>query len=287
MTRLFGQWFGAQPESTVNDLCLGVDYAGWPVRLNWHDRCLLAIGESGSGKSTLMDSLLVRVEPFARAGLVRLYGIDLKRMELKPAHGLFETVADSPETALALLDDLNEMMDSRNRDMAGETRKHTASPQSPRVILVIDELAQLFRQDAKTNKAFQNKLTAILGMGRATGFLVWDFSQAPRKEAIPVRDDFYGTTIALRMSAAEAKLLLPSAAIEAGLMPWTFPDKPGLCAMWDPDHRRAHLFRVSPVTDERLRALSKFPARSAVPAADGTPEAGTGIDPDDDWIIRS
>ena len=69
---------------------------------------------------------------------------------------------------------------------------HTPTADSPRNILVVDELAELFRQDTKVSKQFQHDLTAILGMGRATGNLLWGFSQNPRKEAIPVRDDFNG-----------------------------------------------------------------------------------------------
>ncbi|MBW3092398.1 hypothetical protein KIH79_05460 [Bifidobacterium sp. 82T10] len=257
MMRLFGRWFGRTPASTLDSLCLGIDYSGYPVRVNWQDRCLLAIGESGSGKSGLLASMLVQAEPFVQAGLVQLYGIDLKQLELSASSGLFERIAVTPDDALHLLDELNMMMTKRTEHMAGNTRDYTTSAQFPRVVLVIDELAQLFRQDTKTNREFQNRLTALLGMGRACGFLVWGFSQNPRKEAIPVRDDFYGTTIALRMGEAEAKLLLPSTALQAGLMPWTFPDIPGLCGMWDPDERRASLFRTTWVDDDQLRSLTR------------------------------
>lgn len=85
---------------------------------------------------------------------------------------------------------------------------------------MVDELAELFRQDTKVSKQFQHDLTAILGMGRATGNLLWGFSQNPRKEAIPVRDDFNGQMIAMRMGEAEVKMMLPSAALRVGAAPW-------------------------------------------------------------------
>ena len=107
-------------------------------------------------------------------------------------------------------------MTQRAQDMAGKARVHTPTADSPRNILVVDELAELFRQDTKVSKQFQHDLTAILGMGRATGNLLWGFSQNPRKEAIPVRDDFNGQMIAMRMGEAEAKMMLPSAALRVG-----------------------------------------------------------------------
>lgn len=275
--RLFGRWFGDAPSSTLDSLCLGIDYLNHPVQVNWRDRCILAVGESGSGKSGLMAALLTEAEPFVQAGLTCFYGIDLKRVELSASSGMFEQVATDPDTALALLDRLTTMMEARNAAMAmRHERSHHATTAEPRVVLVVDELAQLFRQDVKTAKAFQAKLTSILAMGRATGFIVWGFSQNPRKDTIPVRDDFFGATIALRMGEAEAKLLLPSAAIRAGAMPWTFPDKPGLCCMWDPDEHRVHLFRTRWIDDDQLEALSKRPARSVVPVEHGTCDDGTG-----------
>lgn len=77
-----GRWFGRCPASTLESICLAVDTNGCPVYIDWCERHLLTIGESDSGKGSVLANLLVQVEPFAQAGLVRLYGIDLKAMEL-------------------------------------------------------------------------------------------------------------------------------------------------------------------------------------------------------------
>ena len=88
-----GRWFGRCPASTLESICLAVDTNGCPVYIDWCERHLLTIGESDSGKGSVLANLLVQVEPFAQAGLVRLYGIDLKAMELSMSRAMFQTVA--------------------------------------------------------------------------------------------------------------------------------------------------------------------------------------------------
>ena len=244
--------------STINRLRLGVDYRRWPVYVNWDGRSLLTLGESGSGKSTLLSNLLWEAEPFIQDELAEFYGIDLKKLELALSHDLFTQVATDIDQAITLLDMLRTRMLERAEHMSGSIRDHTPTPQSPRIVLVIDELAELFRYDAKTSKTVKDLLTSILGMGRAVGFTVWGFSQRTLKDAIPVRDDFNGQRFALRMSEADARLFLPSAGLEAGLMPWTFPvDKPGICCTWDTGRQQALIFRAKYIDDNSLRALTR------------------------------
>ena len=176
-----GRWFGRCPASTLESICLAVDTNGCPVYIDWCERHLLTIGESDSGKGSVLANLLVQVEPFAQAGLVRLYGIDLKAMELSMSRAMFQTVAIDVESAAELVSSFRNAMNQRARDMAGSARMHTPTPDNPRNILVIDELAELFRQDAKVSKQFQHDLTAVLGMGRATGNLVWASAKTPAR----------------------------------------------------------------------------------------------------------
>lgn len=252
-----GRWFGRCPASTLESICLAVDTNGCPVYIDWCERHLLTIGESDSGKGSVLANLLVQVEPFAQAGLVRLYGIDLKAMELSMSRAMFQTVAIDVESAAELVSSFRNAMNQRARDMAGSARMHTPTPDNPRNILVIDELAELFRQDAKVSKQFQHDLTAVLGMGRATGNLVWGFSQNPRKEAIPIRDDFNGQTIAMRMGESEAKMMLPSAALRVGAAPWAISAaSPGTGWLWNSAAKKSQLFRVDWIDDKTLQGLS-------------------------------
>lgn len=253
-----GKCIGQPPASTISRLCLGVDYRRWPVYVDWDGRSLLALGESGSGKSTLLSNLLWKAEPFVQDELAEFYGIDLKKLELVLSRDLFTQVATDIDQAITLLDILRARMLERAEGMSGNMRDHTPTPQSPRIVLVIDELAELFRYDTKTSKTVKDSLTSILGMGRAVGFTVWGFSQRTLKDAIPVRDDFNGQRFALRMSETDARLFLPSAGLEHGLMPWTFPiDKPGICCTWDTSRQQALIFRAQHITDDSLRALHR------------------------------
>ena len=162
--------------------------------------------------------------------------------------------------------------------MAGSARMHTPTPDNPRNILVIDELAELFRQDAKVSKQFQHDLTAVLGMGRATGNLVWGFSQNPRKEAIPIRDDFNGQTIAMRMGESEAKMMLPSAALRVGAAPWAISAaSPGTGWLWNSAAKKSQLFRVDWIDDETCRGFPRPPKRSFSEAFGGRAAACGGL----------
>ena len=136
--RFAGRWLGRRPASTLEDICLAIDTSGHPVYIDWCERHLLVIGESDSGKGSVLANLLVQVEPFAQAGLVRLYGIDLKAMELSMSRAIFQTVAVDVESAADLVTSFRNAMNQRAQDMAGNARAHTPTPNNPRNILVID-----------------------------------------------------------------------------------------------------------------------------------------------------
>ena len=255
--RFAGRWFGRRPASTLENICLATDTSGYPVYINWSERHLLTIGESDAGKGSILANLLVQAEPFVQSGLVHLYGVDLKALELSMSHEVFRSVATDAKSALELVSAFRDAMTQRAQDMAGKARVHAPTADSPRNILVVDELAELFRQDTKVSKQFQHDLTAILGMGRATGNLLWGFSRNPRKEAIPVRDDFNGQMIAMRMGEAEAKMMLPSAALRVGAAPWAISaSSPGTGWLWNSAAKRAQLFRADWIDDKTLQELS-------------------------------
>lgn len=276
--RFAGRWLGRRPASTLEDIYLAIDTSGHPVYIDWCERHLLVIGESDSGKGSVLANLLVQVEPFAQAGLVRLYGIDLKAMELSMSRAMFQTVAVDVESAAELVTSFRNAMNQRAQDMAGNARAHTPTPNNPRNILVIDELAELFRQDAKVSRQFQHDLTAILGMGRATGNLLWGFSQNPRKDAIPIRDDFNGQMIAMRMGEAEAKMVLPSAALRVGAAPGLSPPLRREQAGCGTLPRRApSCFARTGLTTRPYRGFPRPPKRSFSEAFGGRAAACGGL----------
>lgn len=150
--RFAGRWFGRRPASTLENICLATDTSGYPVYINWSERHLLTIGESDAGKGSILANLLVQAEPFVQSGLVHLYGVDLKALELSMSHEVFRSVATDAKSALELVSAFRDAMTQRAQDMAGKARVHAPTADSPRNILVVDELAELFRQDTKVSK---------------------------------------------------------------------------------------------------------------------------------------
>ena len=90
--RFAGRWFGRRPAPPLENICLATDTSGYPVYINWSERHLLTIGESDAGKGSILANLLVQAEPFVQSGLVHLYGVDLKALELEHEHEVFRSV---------------------------------------------------------------------------------------------------------------------------------------------------------------------------------------------------
>lgn len=98
--RIGGRCLGRRPTSSLDEIFLAIDTTGRPVYVDWRSRHLLGVGESGTGKSTVLANLLVEIEPFVQFGLVRVYGIDLKALELAMSRGLLEQVATDVDSSL-------------------------------------------------------------------------------------------------------------------------------------------------------------------------------------------
>lgn len=120
--RFAGRWFGRRPASTLENICLATDTSGYPVYINWSERHLLTIGESDAGKGSILANLLVQAEPFVQSGLVHLYGVDLKALELSMSHEVFRSVATDAKSALELVSAFRDAMTQRAQDMAGKAR---------------------------------------------------------------------------------------------------------------------------------------------------------------------
>src|SRR5690606_27697974 len=82
--------------------------------------------------------------PAVHAGLVKLWGIDLKRgLEVRVGEGLFHAVADNPTAAITALKAVLRVIDERGAVMAGKSRLHQPSKDAPLHVLMIDEVAVL------------------------------------------------------------------------------------------------------------------------------------------------
>ncbi len=136
-------WFplGAAWDGRSVLMGLSEDGAEWRMPLGPHT---LVAGASGSGKASLVWGLFLGLSLPIRDGLVEVRGIDRKGgMELAMGRGLLTRFADDAPRAVALLEDAVTQMQIRARELAGVTRQHVATTESPTVIVLIDELAAL------------------------------------------------------------------------------------------------------------------------------------------------
>lgn len=248
---------------------MGVTEDGQPWRLPIPVSTLTA-GCTGSGKASAMWMLLLNLAPAIRSGLVQVHGVDLKGgMELGLGTRLFTRYATTPDQAVVLLEDAVTAMTERAARLAGHARSHTPSTAAPLVLVLIDELAMLTSYLSNQRDMFQRAdkaLRALLGLGRAPGFVVWGFLQDPRKDTVPQRHMFT-QTIALRLrEREEVAMVLSDGAVAAGALchkiPRTTPGV-GYALTEDGDVTR---IRCAFVPDDMIRALAAhFPAPVHIP----------------------
>lgn len=262
---------------------MGVTEDGLPWRLPIPVSTLTA-GCTGSGKASAMWMLLLNLAPAIRSGLVQVHGVDLKGgMELGLGTRLFTRYATTPEQAVILLEDAVAAMTARAATLAGHARSHTPSTAAPLVLVLIDELAMLTsylsnQRDLLTRA--DKALRALLGLGRAPGFVVWGFLQDPRKDTVPQRHMFT-QTIALRLrEREEVAMVLSDGAVAAGALchkiPSTTPGV-GYALTEDGDVTR---IRCAFVPDDMIRALAvHFSAPVQVPIRLPEPEPGPAPKP--------
>lgn len=184
------------------------DGSHWRLELNGLHT--LVVGRSGAGKGSILWGIAGNLAPAAHAGLVRLWGIDLKGgVEVAVGAGMFSSVAMDERTALRLLHSLHEVIVERQTVMRGLSRQFTPSQGDPVHLLLIDELAVL---TAYASRDVVNEASAllkrILTQGRALGVMVVAFVQDPRKETVGMRE-LFTQTIALRLaSSSETRMVL-------------------------------------------------------------------------------
>jgi DNA segregation ATPase FtsK/SpoIIIE, S-DNA-T family len=131
---------------------------------------LLTAGESGAGKNSVTWDPLVSIAPAIRDGLVRVSGIDPKGMELAYGRGVFHRYAVTGTEALALLDELVDVMQARKAEFAGRVRVVPISREHPLELLEFDEIGALTKYtDRKTREAITEKVALLTTQGRSIG----------------------------------------------------------------------------------------------------------------------
>jgi DNA segregation ATPase FtsK/SpoIIIE, S-DNA-T family len=232
---------------------------------DWHQSVVgshtLHAGATGAGKGAQMWCPLVSIAPAIRDGLVRLSGIDPKGMELAYGRRLFARYAVTGKDALALLDDLIEVMEQRKAKFAGRLRTVPISRENPLEILEFDEIGALIRYigDRKLRDAITERVALLTTQGRALACTVRGYVQEPTKDTVPVRE-LFPRRICLRVaSKSHVTMVLGDQAYERGAWANRIAEsEPGVGYLFGEGIREPLRVRGGWVSDETIKALEAF-----------------------------
>lgn len=175
-------------------VALGKDITGAPVIMDLMDMPhLLIAGATGSGKSVCINSIITSLLYRASPQDVRLILVDPKFVELQPYNGcphLLLPVITDDKKVVAALEWLCEEMDERYRKMQkynvrnvdGYNRRIELSEEKlPKIIMIIDEMADLIATCGKSVEEYIKRITA---KARAAGICLVLATQRPSVNVI-------------------------------------------------------------------------------------------------------
>lgn len=165
----------------------GVDVVGVPVVFDLADAPhLLVGGTTGSGKSVCVNALILSLVLAARNRPIKLALIDPKQVEFslwRDCGVLYADIATSISTAISLLDDLVQEMESRYAQFAKLGVKNLAEARECGfdggwIVVAVDELADLVMQ-GKPGKSAEEKLVQLAQKARSAGIHLILATQRP------------------------------------------------------------------------------------------------------------
>ena len=222
---------------------------------------ILVAGATGTGKATMMHGPVYQLAPLVKAGLVRLWDIDPKRLELSTTQAISYRYACEPtgmeEVLAEYLDNLEK---SQRKLSAFGWRKAPVSPDFPLDILRVDELAAVLGY-GENLKTWKRSLGIITTQGRTTNQVVWAAVQEPTKEIVPVRECFPRRLCLRTTSASHVDMMLGEDARLQGALADEIPDVPesaGIGYIVQRWPRRVVRVRTGHYTDTHLRQLVAF-----------------------------
>ena len=152
---------------------------------------LLIAGATGSGKSVCINSIITSILLNAHPEFVKFMMIDPKQVELSQYNGiphLCAPVVTDPVKAVAWLRGMCDEMDRRYNVMSENGVRNIESynqvyrdAQFPRIVVVIDELADLMYTSGKKAEA---PIVRLAQLGRAAGIHLVIATQRPTRDVI-------------------------------------------------------------------------------------------------------
>jgi S-DNA-T family DNA segregation ATPase FtsK/SpoIIIE len=249
------------PESPVrlDALPIGIREDGEVYRLPLHGNHVLLTGATGAGKSEAEQAIVHQLSPAIAEGIVQLWGVDPKAMELAMAEPLFHRMAyRGPADYAELLEDAVVVMQERQKVLRGVTRLHMPTVDEPLIVVFIDELAALsYVNERDLRRRIDNALGLLQTQGRAVGVSVVGAIQDPRKEVLPDRD-LFPVRAALRLTEADhVRLILGPGARDRGAKADLIPHSlPGVAFVHIDGIPEPVRIRFAHVTDQQIRMLA-------------------------------
>lgn len=156
---------------------------------------LLVAGSTGSGKSVCLNTLIISILYKASPEDVRLILIDPKRVEFNVYNGLphlmlKDVITDAEQAISAFNWAINEMdrrfilfKDSVSKDISSynEKMKHEGGQKIPRILIIVDELAELMMIN---KREIEEKIKKISQLSRAAGIHLILATQRPSVDII-------------------------------------------------------------------------------------------------------
>ncbi|RCG23468.1 cell division protein FtsK [Sphaerisporangium album] len=205
----------------VSAVPVGLRDDGSPYRLKLHGTHVLVAGATGAGKGSWLWSAIRGLLPAQRAGLVEIWALDPKLMELSYGRALFgDRYAADPGACADLLEAAVKVMQERAGRFAGVQRNHVATVDDPFILIVVDEVAFLtaYQTDRKCRERIVAALATLTTQGRAVGVGVLAALQDPRKEILSIRN-LFPDKIALRLDEpSQVDLVLGDGARDRGAL---------------------------------------------------------------------
>lgn len=170
---------------------------------------------------------------------------------------------------MILLEEAVAAMQARAGELAGRTRQHVASLESPTIVVLIDELAAVtaYETDRDLLRRANAALATLASQGRAVGFMVFACLQDPRKETLPARG-LFTQTVGLRLrDRVETAMVLGDGAVAAGALCHEIsPYTPGVGYVLPDDGRPPERVRAGLITDDVIRDIAaRFAAPRQIP----------------------
>jgi len=243
-------WPGPTSRSLADPIDVGVFEDATTVRVPLLRRHALIGGTTDSGKSGVLNVILGNL---VACPDVVLWGIDLKGgMELRPWAACLARLATTPAEATRMLADAVAVLEARAHAAShNNTRVWEPTPQSPALVIVIDEYAEL----ADTAPVATGHAESVARRGRAVAVDLLAATQRPTQKAMgggALRSQM-SVRLCLRVrERRDVDLILDKGMLAAGWHAHAL-DAPGKFYVLADGHNQPRRARAYLVTDEHVR----------------------------------